>query len=96
MSSTVKRHPGSLERSLQWALGLPVVVLLSLTGAALWVGRESAEQFVASRLAHDAEALIAGLDLQRGEVGGPESGDTILKFYANQFLKIGIVFPYAR
>ena len=72
MYSTVERHTGSLERSLQWTLGLlVVVVLLSLTGAALWVGRESAEQFVASRLAHDAEALIAGLDLRRGEVGGP-------------------------
>lgn len=70
MSSTVNRHSGSLERSLQWALGLlVVVVLLSLTGTALWIGREGAEQFVASRLAHDAESLIAGLDLPRGEVG---------------------------
>ena len=42
-----------------------------LTGTALWIGREGAEQFVASRLAHDAEALIAGLDLKRGEVAGP-------------------------
>jgi signal transduction histidine kinase len=50
---------------------LAVVVLLSLTGSALWIGREGAEQFVASRLAHDAEALIAGLDLQKGEIGGP-------------------------
>jgi signal transduction histidine kinase len=67
-----KRHTGSLERRLQWALGLlAVVVLLSLTGSALWIGREGAEQFVASRLAHDAEALIAGLDLQKGEIGGP-------------------------
>lgn len=65
-------HNGSLERSLQWALGLvAVVVLLSLTGTALWLGRSGTEQFVASRLAHDAEALIAGLDLQSGEVGGP-------------------------
>jgi signal transduction histidine kinase len=45
-----------------------VVVLLSLTGAALWIGREGAEQFVASRLAHDAEALIAGLDPRSGKV----------------------------
>ena len=72
MSSAARGHTGSLERSLQWTLGLLVVmVLLSLTGTALWVGRAGAEQFVASRLAHDAEALIAGLDLQRGEVGGP-------------------------
>jgi signal transduction histidine kinase len=71
--SFVGRHAtGSLERTLQWALGLlVVVVLLSLTGAALWVGREGAEQFVASRLAHDAEALIAGLEAQAGEIGGP-------------------------
>jgi len=72
MYSVARRHTGSLERRLQWALGsLAVVVLLSLTGSALWIGREGAEQFVASRLAHDAEALIAGLDLQKGEIGGP-------------------------
>ena len=72
MSSMAERHTGSLERSLQWALGLLVIaVLLSLTATALWIGREGAEQFVASRLAHDAEALIAGLDLQSGEVGVP-------------------------
>jgi len=72
MSSAAERHAYSLERSLQWALGILVVlVLLALTGSALWIGREGAEQFVASRLAHDAEAIIAGLDLQSGEVGDP-------------------------
>jgi signal transduction histidine kinase len=72
MYSVARRHTGSLERRLQWALGsLAVVVLLSLTGSALWIGREGVEQFVASRLAHDAEALIAGLDLQKGRLGGP-------------------------
>jgi len=72
MSSAGERHAYSLERSLQWTLGvLVVVVLLSLTGSALWIGREGAERFVASRLAHDAEALITALDLQSGEVGAP-------------------------
>lgn len=53
---------GSLERSLQWGLGwLALVVLLSLTGVGVWVGQQTVEQFVAARLAHDAEALIAGL-----------------------------------
>lgn len=72
MSSTARLPAGSLERALQWTLGgLVVVVLLALTGAALWIGREGAEQFVASRLAHDAEALIAGINPQNGKVGGP-------------------------
>jgi signal transduction histidine kinase len=72
MSSGAERHTGSLERSLQWALGLLVVaVLLSLTGAALWIGRQGAEQFIAARLAHDAEALIAGLDPLSGEIRAP-------------------------
>jgi len=72
MCSVARRPTGSLERALQWALGLVVVVvLLSLTGAALWIGREGAAQFVASRLAHDAEALIAGIDPQNEKVGGP-------------------------
>jgi len=67
-----KHRTGSLERSLQWTLGLlAVAVLLSLAGSALWIGRESVEQFVASRLAHDSEALIAGLDLKTGEIGSP-------------------------
>lgn len=72
MSSAARHGTGSLERSLQWALGLLVVaVLLSLTGAALWIGRQAAEQFIASRLAHDAEALIAGLDPRGAEIGRP-------------------------
>jgi signal transduction histidine kinase len=72
MSSEAEGHSYSLERSLQWTLGILVVlVLLALTGSALWIGRAGTEQFVASRLAHDAEALIAGLDLQSGEVGDP-------------------------
>lgn len=62
-SAASAQGPGSLERSLQWALGLLVLaVLMSLTGAGVWIGRHAVEQFVASRLAHDAEALIAGLD----------------------------------
>jgi signal transduction histidine kinase len=48
-----------------------VAVLLSLTGVGLWIGREAAEQFAASRLSHDADALIAGLDLNRGELVRP-------------------------
>lgn len=72
MSFAAKRHTGSLERSLQWALGLLVVtVLLSLTGTALWIGREGAQQFVASRLAHDAEALISGLDPNTAQIESP-------------------------
>lgn len=39
-----------------------VVVLVGLTGVAAWLGRESMEAFIASRLAHDAEALIGRLD----------------------------------
>jgi signal transduction histidine kinase len=58
---------GSLERSLQWALGLlAVTVLLLLTGSGLWLARQGAEHFVAARLAHDAQALVAGLDAQSG------------------------------
>jgi hypothetical protein len=69
MSFVAERSSGPLGRSLQWALGLLVVtVLLLLTGSALWVGREAAEQFVVSRLAHDAEAIVAGLDTRGGEI----------------------------
>ena len=72
MSSAARRHRGSLERSLQWTLGLlAILVLLALTGSALWIGRTGMEQFIASRLAHDAEAIIAGLDPQAGEIGRP-------------------------
>jgi hypothetical protein len=63
---------GSLERSLQWTLGLLVLAaLLSITLAGVWIIRQAAEQFVASRLAHDAEALIAGLTPGAGEIGRP-------------------------
>jgi hypothetical protein len=74
MSSADRHHTGSLEQTLQWTLGgLVVAALLALTGAALWIGREGAEQFVASRLAHDAEVLIAGIDPQNRKVGGAAS-----------------------
>ena len=57
----------SLERSLQWTLGVLVtLVLLGITGAGAWIGREAAIQFVASRLEHDAEAIIAAVDLNTG------------------------------
>jgi signal transduction histidine kinase len=56
------RRSSSLERSLQWTLGLLVLlVLLSITAAAAWIAREAAQQFVASRLAHDADAIVAAL-----------------------------------
>jgi signal transduction histidine kinase len=60
-SRIYKKH--SLEYTLQWALGL----LITLTLAALvllagWIGREATFTFIASRLAHDAEAIIAGFD----------------------------------
>jgi len=68
MSSRTERRP-SLEKSLQWVLGLLVLLaLVSLTGVAAWIGRQTAEQFIVSRLAHDAEALIAGLDPVSGEL----------------------------
>jgi signal transduction histidine kinase len=61
---------GSIERSLRWTLGLMiVVVLVGLTGAAAWLGRESIEAFIASRLAHDAEALIGRLDTRDRNIG---------------------------
>jgi HAMP domain-containing protein len=63
-----KGHPfqraggGSLERSFQWTLSLLVVSLfVAVTGAAVWISREAAQQFVASRLSHDADAIVAGL-----------------------------------
>jgi len=62
MSSKSDDHP-SLERRLQWTLGiLLLLTLVALAGATAWIGRAATERFVASRLAHDAEALIAGLD----------------------------------
>ena len=41
---------------------LVLAVLLAITGAGAWIGREATIRFVASRLEHDAEALIAALD----------------------------------
>jgi signal transduction histidine kinase len=67
-----RRRSGSLERSLQWTLGLLVLTaLLSITLAGVWIVRQVAEQFVASRLAHDAEALIAGWTPGAEEIGRP-------------------------
>ena len=72
MSSSAERPTGSLERSLQWALGLLTVsVLLLLTGSGLGLGRQGAEHFVAARLAHDAQALVAGLDPESGAIARP-------------------------
>ena len=63
---------GSLERSLQWTLGILVLaVLLSLTAAGTWILLHGLEQFAASRLAHDAEALIAGIPAQGLEIERP-------------------------
>jgi signal transduction histidine kinase len=63
---------GSLERSLQWTLGLVVVSLfVAVTGAAVWVSTEAAQQFVASRLSHDADAIVAGLAPQPRQITRP-------------------------
>jgi signal transduction histidine kinase len=67
-----KAARGSLERSLQWTLGILVLaVLLSLTAAGTWILLQGLEQFAASRLAHDAEALIAGIPAQGLEIERP-------------------------
>ena len=67
-----KAARGSLERSLQWTLGILVLaVLLSLTAAGTWILLQGLEQFAASRLAHDAEALIAGIPAQGVEIERP-------------------------
>jgi signal transduction histidine kinase len=74
MSSVASDGPGrgSLERSLQWALGILVLaVLLSLTAAGAWILLQGLEQFAASRLSHDAEALIAGIPAQGLEIERP-------------------------
>lgn len=73
MSSVAEnRRTGSLEQSLQWTLGLLVLAaLLSITLAGVWILRQAAEQFAAARLAHDAEALIAGLVPDSTEIGRP-------------------------
>ncbi len=46
-------------------------VLLSLTIAGAWILLQGLEQFAASRLAHDAEALIAGIPPQGLEIDRP-------------------------
>ena len=67
-----KAARGSLERSLQWTLGILVLaVLLSLTAAGTWILLQGLEKFAASRLAHDAEALIAGIPAQGVEIERP-------------------------
>jgi signal transduction histidine kinase len=67
-----KAPHGSLERSLQWTLGLLVLaVLLSLTAAGTWILLQGLEQFAATRLAHDAEALIAGIPARGLEIERP-------------------------
>ena len=66
--------PPSLERSLQWTLGLlAVAVLLALTMAVLAIVWQGVGHFIASRLAHDAEALVAAFDPHRGVVASPLS-----------------------
>ena len=65
-------HPRSLEHSLKWTLGLLVLAaLLAITAAGAWVGRGAAQEFVISRLAHDADALVAGLDVQGRRIDSP-------------------------
>ena len=69
MSSGADRS-ASLERSLQRTFGalvLIVLVVISLAGG--WIGRRAMEQFVASRLEHDAEAIMATLDPETGHIG---------------------------
>ncbi len=59
----------SLERWLSWRMGgLMLVVLLVLLAIAAWIGRETAVQFALSRLHHDAEAIISGMDMQARKV----------------------------
>jgi signal transduction histidine kinase len=60
---------GSIERSLRWTLGVMIVVVVAgLTTAAALVGRESMESYIASRLEHDAEALIARIDTRSRDI----------------------------
>lgn len=59
-----KRH--SLERLLRIALGgLTLIALLLLTLAGILAVRDAANDFVTTRLEHDAEALVAMLDPQQ-------------------------------
>ena len=43
-------------------------MLIAITLLVLWIGKEATYSFITSRLAHDAEAIIAGLDLDRKEL----------------------------
>ncbi|MEJ2309855.1 MAG: sensor histidine kinase [Gammaproteobacteria bacterium] len=62
MSSTPERRR-SLEHSLQFTLGgLVLLVLIALALAGILAVRDAADDFVTTRLEHDAEALIAMLD----------------------------------
>lgn len=68
-ANTRAHPPTSLERSLIWRMsGLLLVVLFVLLGIAAWIGRESAIQFALSRLHHDAEAILGGMDMTQREV----------------------------
>ncbi|MGD2118309.1 MAG: sensor histidine kinase [Chromatiales bacterium] len=56
----------SLEHRLQLLLGLlSISVLALLILLAAWIGREVMLQFVQTRLQHDAEAIVASIDLQQ-------------------------------
>lgn len=56
----------SLERRLQLALGgLTLAALLGLALAGILAVRQAASEFVVTRLEHDAEAIIAMLDVQQ-------------------------------
>ena len=72
MSSKAEKTPRKLESSLQWALGsLVILVILAATGAGALIGRQAVEAFVGTRLAHDADALIAGLNLETRVIDKP-------------------------
>lgn len=63
MFSTSERQP-SLERTLQWTLGLLLTVAVAgLVVLLALFGRQMVESFVTTRLAHDAEALLASVDV---------------------------------
>jgi signal transduction histidine kinase len=46
-------------------------LFVAVTGAAVWISREAAQQFVASRLSHDADAIIADLALETRQIARP-------------------------
>ncbi len=64
-----KPDSSSIERSLTIGMGLLMfAVLLVLLTIASWLGRESAIQFALSRLQHDAEAIVASMDLEQRKI----------------------------